>query len=629
MPEELPDQNDDTSTLERMRRRLYAQDAPEQFVVPELATEPVVEPAAAWAPPAEQTSKKKPRISWAVVFLGVAAVFFVLAVAGAAYFLIFGARSVSTDRVIISIDAPTAIASGDSVALLVSVQNNNPVQIHSTVLAVDFPETTRSSESIDVPFNHFEDTLGDIDSGVSGQQTVRAVLFGAENERISIPVRFEYRVEGSNAVFVKETTYEVVVTSSPLTVRAEAVTEATAGQPLTFAVTVRSNAKTPVEHVAVLAQYPFGFTARKGEGPLFAVGTLAPGEEKTITVSGTLSGESSDQKVFKFTAGTRTNEEAPLLAVSYTTTEASITLGKPFLSTSLSINHDAGASPVISAGSQAQAILSWANTLSTPILDGEILVKLSGAALDTSSVSAYGGFYRSSDTTLIFSRETNSELARLAPGNTGNGSFSFSTKSGAALAGTKNPTVTATISVSGRRVGESNVPESVSSSLVRTIKIGTDLSLKARTLRSIGAFKNTGPWPPVADKESTYTIELVLANTLNSVANTSVSATLPSYVTYTGAVSPNDGSLTYNATSRRITWNAGEVPAGAGVRSISFQVTLLPSVSQRGTSPVLMSAQQITGTDRFTQKAISFTSPEITTQAPADPQFQADYGTVR
>ncbi len=629
MPEELPDQNADMSTLERLRRKLYAQNAPEQFSVPELAQEPVAEPVAAWAPPAEPVSKKKPRVSWAVIFLGVAAVFFILAVAGAAYFLIFGARSVSTDRVIISIDAPTAIASGDSVSLLVSVQNNNPVQIHSTLLAVDFPESTRSSESIDLPLNHFEDTLGDISAGEQGQQTVRAVLFGAENERISIPVRFEYRVEGSNAVFVKETTYEFAVTSSPLSVRAEAVTEATAGQPLTFAVTVRSNAKTPVEHVAVLAQYPFGFTARKGEGPLFPVGTLAPGEEKTVTVTGTLSGESAEQKVFRFTAGTRSNEDAPLLAVSYSTAEAAVTLGKPFLSTSLSINHDGGAAPVVTAGSQVQAILSWANTLSTPILDGEILIKLSGAALDTNSVSAYGGFYRSSDTTLIFSKETNSELARLAPGDTGNGSFTFSTKSPAALVGMKNPTVTATVSVSGRRVGESNVPESVSSSLVRTIKIGTDLSLKARTLYSIGAFKNTGPWPPVADKETTYTIELVLANTLNSVANTSVSATLPSYVSYTGAVSPNDGSVVYNATSRRITWSAGEVPAGGGTRTVSFQVKLLPSVSQRGTSPILMSAQQITGTDRFTQKPISFTSPEITTQTPADPQFQADYGTVR
>ncbi|MBU1292573.1 hypothetical protein KJ819_00715 [Patescibacteria group bacterium] len=627
MPEELPESNDDTSTLERLRRKLYAQEAPETFTVPELAHEEVAQPGVSWSPP--PVEDKKPRISWAVIFLIVAAVFFVLAVAGAAYFLIFGARAVSTDRVIISIDAPTAIASGDTVALLLSVQNNNPVPIHSTLIAVDFPETTRSAESMDTPLNHFEDTLGDIEPGKAGQQTIRAVLFGAENERVSIPLRFEYRVEGSNAVFVKETTYDVAITSSPLSVRAEAVTEATAGQPLTFAVTVRSNATTRVEHVAVLAQYPFGFTARKGEGPLFPIGSLDPGEEKTVAITGTLAGENSEQKVFRFTAGTRANADASLLAVSYTTTEAAVTLGKPFLNTSLSVNHDGGASPVVSAGSQAQGIISWANTLSTPILDGEILIKLSGAALDPSSVSAYGGFYRSSDTTLIFSKETNSELARLAPGATGNGSFTFATKNPAALTGVKNPTVTATVSVSGRRVGESNVPESVSSSLVRTIKVGTDLSLKARALYSIGAFKNTGPWPPVADTETTYTIELVLANTLNSVANASVSATLPSYVTYTGAVSPDDGSLTYNPTSRRVTWNAGEVPAGAGSRTMSFQVKLLPSVSQRGTSPILMSAQQITGTDRFTQKSISFTNPEVTTNTLADPQFQANSGTVR
>lgn len=627
MPLNTPD---DTSTLERLRRKLYAPEAPEAFPAPTLPHPRVPETSdpEGWKPVAPPLPAKKPRFSWAALFLGAAALFFIIAVAAAAYFLVFGGRSVSTDRIIITPDGPTSISSGDVITLLVSIENRNPVTALDTALSIEFPDTARSVENEEEPFTHYEDTVGDILSGETGTRSVRAVLYGSENERIVIPIKFEYRIEGSNAVFVKEAEYEVLITSSPISIRAEAVSEAAVGQPLTFAVTVRSNAKEPLENVAVYAQYPFGFAPRRGEGPVFPIGTLLPGEERTVTVTGTLTGENSDERVFRFTGGISHDEGTSVLAISYSTATAAVTLGKPFLSASLSLNRDTGSTPVIEAGAPVQGIVSWVNTLPTPILDGQVSVKLSGAALDPSSVSAYGGFYRSSDMTVVYSRETDSGLGNLAPGATGSGSFNFRTKPSASLAGMKNPTVTAVISVAGRRVGESNVPETISSAVTRTIKVGTDLALTGTSLYSTGAFDNTGPWPPVADQETTYTIDLSLTNTVNSVADATVSGVLPSYVRYVGATSPADGSVSYNAATRTVTWRAGEVAAGSSRRA-SFQVALLPSASQRGTSPVLMSGLKASGTDRFTQKALLETRPDITTQTVTDPAYVQGKGEVR
>lgn len=630
-----PNTPDDTSTLERLRQKLYAPEAPQSFPEPTLSRTPApaTENAEGWVPPAPEVLTKKPRVSWAAIFLGVAMLFFVLAVASAAYFLVFGGRSVSTDRISIVSDGPTSISSGDEVTILISIENRNPVTIMSTTLSAEFPDTARSPDNEEQPFTHFEDTVGDILPGETGTRSLRVLLYGSEGERVVVPIRFEYRIEGSNAVFVKEAEYEVQITSSPISVRAEAVSEAAVGQPLTFAVTVRSNAEESLENVAVFAQYPFGFTAKRGEGPVFPVGSLAPGEERTVTVTGTLTGENNDERVFRFTGGIRRGEETSVLAISYSTAIASVTLAKPFLSASLSLNRDSSNMPVIEAGAAVQGIVSWVNTLATPVLDGQVTVKLSGAALDTTSVSAYGGFYRSSDTSIVYSRETDNGLGNLAPGATGNGTFNFRTKSAATLASMKNPTIIATISVAGRRVGESNVPENISSSVTRTIKIGTDLALAAKSLYSTGPFKNTGPWPPVADQETTYTIDLSLTNTVNSVADGVVSGVLPSYVRYVGATSPADGSVSYSSATRIVTWRAGEVAAGAGfgqsARSAAFQVALLPSASQRGTSPVLMSSVKVTGTDRFTQKAITLTRPEITTQTLSDPGYVQGKGEVR
>lgn len=622
MPPTTPD---DISTLERLRRKLYASDAPPSFPTPTLS--PSATQAAAdegWAP-APPPSPKKSRVSWAAMFLGVAALFFVIAVSTAAYFLIVGGRAVSTDRIVITPDGPTTTGSGDTITLLISIENKNPVPALSTALTVAFPDTARMPENPEQPLLSYEDTVGDILAGETGTRSVRAVLFGSEGERIQIPIRFEYRVDGSNAVYVKEAMYEVVITSSPLSVRAEAVSEVSVGQTLTFAVTVRSNAKETLENVAVLAQYPFGFTPRRGEGPVFPVGTLAPGEERTITVTGTLTGEDNDERFFRFTGGIQRGTDTNVLAISYSTAEAPVQLRKPFLATTLSLNRDTGPNPVAVPGEPVQGVVSWVNTLSTPILDGQVSVKLSGAAFDPATVSTYGGFYRSSDTTIVFSRETESGLANLAPGASGSGTFNFRIKPAGSLAGQQSPTVTATISVAGRRVGESNVPETVSSSVVRTLRVGTNLALSANALYSTGAFTNTGPWPPVADQETTYTVALSVGSAVSASKDTVVTGTLPSYVRYIGAT---DNSVSYNTATRVVTWRAGEIAKG-GNRSASFQVALLPSVSQRGTSPVLLSSVSATGYDSFAQTQLTASVSPVTTQTLSDPAYVQGRGEVR
>lgn len=618
----MPPEQDDTSTLEQMRRKLYAPEAPAAFPAPAYVPTQQTAEKTAWVPPV--VTPKKKRISYAALFLGVAGIFFLIALGAATYFLVFGSRTVSTDHIGIEIDGPSTISSGDTVTLLIAIENKNPVPALETTLAVEFPDTARSPENQEEPFTHYEDTLGTIAPGETSTRSVRAVLFGAENQEIEIPVRFEYRVEGSNATYVKEEVYTVVITSSPISIRAEAVSEVSVGQPITFAVTVRSNAKEPVQDIAVLAQYPFGFQAQKGEGPLFPIGTLTPGEEKTIAVRGTLSGEDDEERVFRFTAGVSKATTTNILSVSYATTPVMVSLRKPFLATTLSVDRDASASPVVSAGLQVQSIVSWVNTLAVPVYDGQVSVKLAGGALDTSSIEAHGGYYRSSDMSVTYTKEQDVSLGQVAPGASGSGTFSFRTKPAAELAVMKNPTITATVSVSGRRVGEQNVPENVSSSLVRTIKVGTDLNLVAGSRYSAGPFKNTGPWPPAVDQETTYTIDFSLANTVNTVADGTVTAVLPSYVRYTGATSPADGSVSYNAATRTVTWKAGEVEAGVGYgttarRQASFQVALLPSASQRGTSPILLTSIKATGFDKFTQKQLSVTHYNVTTQTTNDP----------
>jgi hypothetical protein len=401
---------------------------------------------------------------------------------------------------------------------------------------------------------------------------------------------------------------------------------------------VRSNASTPLQNVAVDAAFPFGFTpstaaGAAGAGPIYTLGTLAPGEEKDLEITGTLAGSNNDQRDFQFTVGTPATDGSQTLSVAYASQSTDITISKPFLATTLSLNNaatDASTPTVVTAGQPISGQVSWTNSLNAAIAHGQVTVTFSGNALDPSSVTATNGFYNSSQNSILYSEQTQHGLANLNPGDTGTGSFTFSTKTGSALASLRNPTIQVSVSVAGQPSGEA--AQNITNSVTDTIDVATDLELSSRLVHSIGAFADSGPWPPVPNKPTTYTVVLSMTNTVNDVGGATASMILPEYVTFTGQTSPNDGSVTYDETTRTVTWKESNVPAGTGVKTsplvAAFQISYTPSVTQSGTSPVLVGNQTLVGTDRFTSAQVGSVAPALTTETVSDPAYLPAFGIV-
>jgi len=631
----MPPESD--SPLESMRKRLYAPgpiETPPLTPRHDIPRQPVPPPQQGWTPPPPPV--QKPPSGWSAMpwtsrFLVIAIGFFVLAGATAAGLFLLGSRDISAEKVIIDPDGPPAISSGDTVAIVIRVKNENPVTITNANIFIDLPDGTREAMDKSRPYDNYSDTLGNLGSGQETSRTVNAVMFGAQNQVLTIPIRVEYKAEGSNASFVSEDEYTVTVTTSPISLTVAAPNEAASGEPFTLIVTARSNAPAPLEHVGIEVTYPPGFSLqstdpRPSSGTLFNIGTLQPGQQQSITIRGTLSGQDTDERVFRFVSGPRTGEDATEIALPYASTDKLVQVARPFLATTLTLNRDTADTVLVPPGEAVSGALTWQNNLQVPVSDARITVKFSGNAFDPAQVYASSGFYRSSDSTILFSKDTNEELAQLLPGDTGSGGFSFTPKSAAALAGVPSPTVTMTVSIAGNRVGQSGVPETVSSTVTKTVKVGTEVQFDSRVLRSVGPFTNTGPVPPRPNVETTYTIELSAVNSVNPVAGAQASVVLPSYVRFTGAVSPA-GSVTYDERTRTVTWRANDLAGGATARAY-FQVALLPSVSQNGISPVLIPEQTFTATDRFTQGRVEVTAERLTTQFSEDPAYKSGQGDV-
>lgn len=566
------------------------------------------------------TSKEKKKMSYSTKFFLGSVAFFIVAAGAAAYYFFGGGSFVSPQNIDLEIIAPSLVDGGSQVDLQVIATNRNQAQLILSDLVITYPSGTRDPKDPQKPLQTDRQSVGTIASGQAVKRTSSAVLYGQEGSTQKVHVALEYSIAGSNAVFVREGEVTMTIGSSPVSVSVNAPESVAAGQPFAMEVTVQSNSEETVDDVALEAQYPFGFvvqsaTPRADSGQtLWRLGSLKPGASIVVKVVGTIDGQDGDQRVFRFMTGSESDETAAHIRVPFLNTPTTIAVSRPFISASLAVAGKSGSTVSVSPGQDIQGTIQWRNNLSDSVSNIEVSLVFAGPALDTNSVQSANGFYQSADNTITWSSAQDPSLAQVAPGASGTLSFSFATlPPGTGGTVYTNPKVTLTLNVKGTR-GTEQAPESVSAIVTTDVVLGSILSLEAQSLFNQGAYSNSGPTPPRAESPTTYTVEWTAKNSSNAIANATVSAVLPPYVTY----KDGQAGVTYDAPSRTVRWSLGELKAGTGytlaARTAQFQVQLNPSASQVGQAPALTGAAVLSGTDRFAQIQVQAQASGPTTQ---------------
>lgn len=618
-----PRQEDDAGALWKAREQLYKLDD-FQRERPPLAEQNERELPHEWGNDSHKyvpVNRGKRRVRLAGIFFILAFIFFIISLGVAGYFFYFGGNSVSVDKVTVDIQGPTTIAAGDTVPLSLSIVNKNPVAIDNAIIEIGFPTGTRKADGTLNAYPRYTENLGTLASGAAITRSIKAIVFGGAGQALVLPISISYKTTGSNTAFVKKSSYALAVSSTPLSVSVDAPSETVSGKPFIITLTVRSNAAVPLDNVVLTGTLPFGFSATSFSIPFsdsnFFIGTMSPGDSKTITLTGTLLGQENEQRVFHFTVGTSKTENDKTITVAYMTQDASVAITSPFITANISLSGNAGADVVVSPESYQNAAISYSNTLPTSVANAVIEVAISGSAVDYGSIQTANGFYRSDDHTVVFSKDTDPSLSQLAPGASGLGSFTFSTLP--TSASRTAPSITFTISVSGTRVGQTNVPEQISASFVKTVKVATSVLFSASSLHSSGPFAGSGPIPPRANQDTTYAVIWNARNDGSTVADGKVSAVLPVYVSYTGATA-GSGSFSYDEGSRTVLWDIGDLSQNRSIQG-AFQVSLKPSTSQKGEAPILAGTASFSGYDRFAGVQISATANPVTTETSGDPGY--------
>ncbi|HEY4506481.1 MAG TPA: hypothetical protein VJJ24_03485 [Candidatus Paceibacterota bacterium] len=623
-----------TDRLGKMKDHLYRKGAPVTEPKRSKFSFQKDEASENWSEEA-QTMKKRKSISPLALLLLVSAVFFVVAVGYAAYSFTSGRNIISADNIEITVTGPVAAKGGEEVTLQLTITNNNTVTLESADLAVIFPEGTRNPEKLSEDLKRFPHYIGTLKPGETIRESVKAVMFGNENEEKKVGIQLQYRTAGSNAIFEKNKEYSVTITSAPVHVAVAVPSEVNSGAEIPIEVTVTSNSAQSLADMYLELTYPDGFSYRTADpkptvgNNLWSLGDLPSGISRTIKISGVISGNEQDTKGVRATVGLRQSETERFVSVPYTTTFESIAIRRAYIGLNFLLDGNAASEIAHSAGREVRGDITWVNNLDVPVRNSEITIQLSGNALDPVSVTVPDGFYRSGDNSIIWRSQDESSLEELASGEEAHVNFNLASLANAALyaRSVTNPNIKMLLTFTGERVSEGFGTEQVMVQQEKIVRINTEVGVFARALYSTGPFANTGAIPPRVDRDTTYTIVWTVSNSTNDVRDIQLTATLPTYVKWLGVVSPIGENITYNSNNGRITWNLGRLEARAS-KEAAFQVTLTPGISQLGSAPDLVSSVELSGRDEFTSETVSAVADEVNTQIEKDPQYVDSWAKV-
>ncbi len=626
----------DIHRMDRLRRGLFSRKNPfaaQQGARADISkspdgttSEPVVSPAWQPLPPEKQPRIRLEAESFFKKILIGSVLFFVLSGAIVTFVLLGGFNILSVHNVDIALAGPVSIPGGEQFNLDVTIFNRNNTDFTTGTVTIEYPQGARDPKNPAQTVTREKKDIGPLVSGKSTTVQTSALLYGEENSVQTINVIFEYTTSSTKTPIVKEKVYQVALSAAPITLRVETLKETNAGQKVPITISIESNSNTDLSNVLVTTEYPFGFEfqsavpAALADNRTWLFPTLSPGEKKKITIDGKFQGQDGEERVIRFMVGSQSTESATTIDTTYASVVQSIAIRKPFIGISMSVNGDSRPDYALPGAGGGGISIDWKNNVPARIADLEITAKIIGNVLDRSRIVPRSGFYRSIDNTIIWNKQNDPRLALVDPGDNGDVSFSFETISENQLFSGQylSPSVQIEISVSGKRLSESQVPEEVTSSITRTVKVSTQPRIAADAYYSSGPIRNTGPVPPRVEVLTTFTIAWNVSNPLNNLTGASVVATLPQNVQWKNQSSPTTEVVQYIADTRQVVWQVGQVRAGTGIggapaRQLLFQVELLPSANQVGQILPLTGRIELEATDAFTNSSLSATTDSMMT----------------
>lgn len=573
----------------------------------------------------QNQKKKKKHLMYSKKFrmlFGIAILFFVGSLSFALLNFFQGGSTVSNNNIDIVVLGNSFVDGGEELPLQIKVANRNRTSLEIADMLIEYPKGIGGVNDV----ARQRVSLGEIGSGRVAEEIVNVSVFGEQGSVRDIDFTLEYRVANSNAIFVKEYTYQVTIATSPVDVLVEGPDNIISNQQFSTNITVIQNSTEVTQNMMVVASYPSGFKFESATpAPDFGnnkwvLGDLAPGTEKDIQIRGSIRASNGEERIITILSGSQNPDDEQEIGVQYTATPLDFTIGAPFVSATVGMNQNKDTEFTIPSNGTSNFNVYWENELENSLNSLEVRLRFSGNGFDPSRVTVNQGYFDTNTNTIIWNQTNNNSLGSINPGEKGQLMFGIVPKTGVS-----NPTINIAIDVQGVISGQSSV-ESVSNVYNGTMRVSSDVSISSKLFYNQGPFVNSGNLPPQVGQETTYTVEWVINSSTSDLQDVEVTAELPAYVTWKNNIYPQNANVTYSSASRRVTWKINELSSTSGPEDnkVHFQVALTPSSSQITTAPTIVSSGNFSAKDAFTGDPITKTFQQVTTVLSSDSGYNSN-----
>lgn len=491
----------------------------------------------------------------------------------------------------VAIAAESRVASGDVVSVDITYTNTKNVPISSGTIEVFYPDgfQPQSAEPESTDARNRTWSVSTVAPGAGGRIHIVGQLVGAKDDVKDFSVIFTYRPSNFSQDFQETAKTSVTITSSIVGLKVDAPTQVASNQELTYTVEYTNTSKLALNNIKLLMTYPEGFaftsasqTPRSNNNEWY-VDTLQAGETQTLTIQGTLTGDSGSTKEFAFQLGLIEIDNSFDIQVSKT---SSVVVVNPEVE--LSIN----APSVVQAGTDVSIDVVVTNTSDIKMKDVVVQLSMSGALFGTTE--------HAFDT-----------IKELAPDDKKTLNISIPLKSDASG---DNQALQLVAKVTSAHVSGSSVTFPNQAEV--TMKVGGTMTLGAEgryfddQLEKIGS----GPIPPTVGKKTTYVIQWEITNQQNSMETVHVVTTLPAHVTWEDDAS---SALSYDESTRQVSYTKDTVSPDTET-ALHFAVSVTPASSDVNKLLVLTNETTLTATNSFTEEQVTANIARITTDLPND-----------
>ncbi len=548
----------------------------------------------------------------------------------------------SPENISFTLSSPIAANPAAPIDFSIRIANKNNVALENVDVVLQLPSGAYEEKEGKIqPISEIKRSLGMITAGEIKEDVVRVFLLGDEQQVKGVQAKLSYKFITMGSVFTKTAKRDVRMLVSPLVANVETVKRVTAGTPTSLKVTVKSNTEVPLQNVLLQMDYPQGFAFTSAEpraisnNALWVIPLLESGDEFVLEVRGQFLSEGATERVFHVSVGVADNNNSSKIGSVYAKALTPIIMESPFVRVRTLYGGKNPEDVIARYGMRMKGVLEVTNNTHVAIVNTSIELQISGTGLDEKTVDAgNGGMYRMQNNSITWDSRGNPSLAKMAPGATVKLEFSFIPDAGRVNGQyAANPEIVSSVRVTSSREGESGVVGVIDALSRSVVKIATQAEFAARALHFTGPIDNSGPIPPVVDQDTQLTILWTIRNTSNTIEQGTVRATLPAFVSWNNVVSPEKEKVSYDKVNNEVVWDIGAIPAGSGVGSVppkevAFQITLTPSVAQKGQTPNIIENQIFRGRDTFTGKDIEVKQPNLSSRLQYDPKAPVRSGEV-